>query len=644
MRPLTRFVAASLLIATLIGGCGKPGKSDPSKPPSIPSVGWISKGSSDHKIAVVYIHGIFGDAVGTWTGPGGKTFFDYIKDNPAVGAKVDQYAFGFTTDMLKAGSVDVNQASEVLHQRLQFDGVLSYPRIVLVSHSMGGLIAMRYLLRHPETLQRVPLMVDYATPQEGADIAHIAQLASKNPALVNLTPADGNGFLQQLDGDWKALPKRPYLSCAFEMKPTYGIWIVRWASSTRFCNEAGIAIAGADHLTIVKPDKPDHDSVIVLVNALERFVTGQQLATKIDMPDFAPEGDHFVYQLRSFGDRGNARLVNAGGSATQYTIGLTDHFLEVTPYPTPRPLSVGGMEQLSIALLWGASSAEYPFVLKAEGIDDRKVIVRVDQKAYNEDKSRVFGETLSEVGNALSNPETLAKLAATPRDSDEASKAVVDIVKRSAAKRWPDRPEYEHSLFAAEVLSAANWPQIAAVALRDAESRAPHIVEAPAIRTLAARVASASGRKVFERDVKPIPVKPLSEADPWQALIAPAIIVGNVKEPATLAANMEKIPALQASAYTFGGDVKLARGNVREAQDLYRKAGDIEPSPQITERQLAVMRHISTNVPESKRSYGPPPGESAAHGVRIDSLKAPRDNKATTLAPAASGSAPGANR
>jgi pimeloyl-ACP methyl ester carboxylesterase len=589
-------IAASLLVVASLAGCGKPGTVEPADSPAKSSVGWVTKGSTDHKIALVYLHGIFGDPVGTWTGAGNKTFFSYIGGNAAVGSKVDQYAFGFTSDMLKGGSLDVNQAADLLHQRLQYDGVLDYPRIVFVSHSMGGLIAMRYLLRHPGMLERVPLMVDYATPQEGAEIATIAGIASKNPALINLTPADANGFLQQLDGDWKALPNRPYLACAFETKPTYGVWVVPWSSSTRFCNEAGVAIAGADHLTIVKPDKPDHDSVIVLVNALQRFVTGQQLAARIDTPDFAAEGDHFVYALRSFGDRGHARLVNAGGSATQYSVGLTDQYLEVTPYPTPRPLPLGAVEQLYIALLWGASSPEYSFVIKSDGIPDRKVIVRIDQKAYNEDKSRVFAETLSDVGTALSSPQLVQKLAATPRESDEAARAVVDVVKRSAARRWPDQPEYERSLFAAEVLSAANWPQIAAVALQDAESRAPHIAEAPAVRTLAARVAAGSGRKVLTHEPRPGSIEPLSRSDPWNTLIAPAIAAGKVKDAETLAANMEKIPALQASAYTFSGDVGLARGDPVKAEGFYVKAAALDRSPQVAERKAALTRYNATHT------------------------------------------------
>jgi hypothetical protein len=172
--------------------------------------------------------------------------------------------------MINAGSFDIREASNKLHESLQYNRVLEYRTIVLVAHSMGGLVVLRYLLNHRDLLERVPLIVLYATPQEGSQIATVAQLM--NPAIEQMLPADRNGYLQGLSDEWGLLRARPHVSCGYEKLATYGVMIVPWASATRFCDGAPSAIGNADHIGIVKPDRAGHDSIVLLVNALNEFV------------------------------------------------------------------------------------------------------------------------------------------------------------------------------------------------------------------------------------------------------------------------------------------------------------------------------------------------------------------------------------
>jgi hypothetical protein len=87
---------------------------------------WVYPRNPQNKVAVVFIHGLFGDTNGTWTNKNGKTFFELLKENPDVGPNVDIYAFGFTSEMIGAGSLDIAEAAAKLNEFLDFHRVSSY--------------------------------------------------------------------------------------------------------------------------------------------------------------------------------------------------------------------------------------------------------------------------------------------------------------------------------------------------------------------------------------------------------------------------------------------------------------------------------------------------------------------------------------
>ena len=166
--------------------------------------------------------------------------------------------------------------------------MLDYPAVVFVAHSMGGLVVLRELLTHREDLlPRVRGLVFYATPQEGSQITRIAQLVARNPAIAEMLPGDQNLSLQQLDNEWKALPARPTVRCAYEKRPTGNVMVVPVMSATRFCDGTPVAI-DADHVDIVKPDRASHDTMMVLVNALNEFALGRRCAAYSRRPTSSP--------------------------------------------------------------------------------------------------------------------------------------------------------------------------------------------------------------------------------------------------------------------------------------------------------------------------------------------------------------------
>ena len=365
-RTWPRCVLATILSVGTVAGCGTSAPPAPATTVNSTDPRWVLQHKPRADVALVFVHGIFGDTVATWTNANTTSFFSLIEADARVGPKVDALAFGYTSNMLAEGSLDIQEAANKLHARLQFHGVFDYPAIVFVTHSMGGLVVLRELLTHREVLAQVPGVVFYATPQEGSQITAIAQHVANNPAIEQMLPADRNGYLRVLNDEWRSLPKRPLVRCAYEKRSTAGVMIVPWESATRFCDGAPVAI-DADHLSIVKPDRPEHDAMVVLVNALNEFALGRTVAATLETPDFRPEGDHVVFTMSDALGRSPARLVNAGARTLRYTLGqVSDPNLFVWPDDTPKELPGNTTERVLFALGLGATASDYRVKLTSD--------------------------------------------------------------------------------------------------------------------------------------------------------------------------------------------------------------------------------------------------------------------------------------
>jgi pimeloyl-ACP methyl ester carboxylesterase len=128
---------------------------------------WVVRQETRAKVAIVFVHGLFGDTLGTWTNTSGKRFFDFVADDPVAKGKVDIFAFGFPSNFFAAGSFDIQAAAKALHAKLIHHGALDYSKVVFVGHSMGGLVIMRDLLMNRAALPSVPVIALIASPQEG---------------------------------------------------------------------------------------------------------------------------------------------------------------------------------------------------------------------------------------------------------------------------------------------------------------------------------------------------------------------------------------------------------------------------------------------------------------------------------------------
>ncbi|HEY3519805.1 MAG TPA: hypothetical protein VGK80_02055 [Rhodanobacteraceae bacterium] len=593
-----------IALAVIAAGCGSDNTAANTTDPH-----WVAQASPNNKVAVVFVHGLFGDTDGTWTNANGQSFFKLLKGAPGVGNQLDIFAFGFTSNAFKSGSLDIREAANMLEQSLQYNGVWDYPTVVFVAHSMGGLIVMREMVDNPSHREKVPLMVFYAVPQEGSEITAIAQHVVRNPAVRQMLMADQNDFLKLLNDEWGRVPDedKPTIVCAYETAPLDGVKIVPWSSATRFCRGVPTAIEGTDHSTIVKPDRPTHMSVVVLINALRQYVFGKPNSPLLATPDFMAQGDHWTYELTDPNGRNFARLVNDGDRKLDYTIaGISDPHLMVLPEDTPKDIPAKHADKLTLAIIGGKVQPEYRFTLSVPPLDDRVVMVHVrDVAAVQAKQDAVTRGLTAQVTDYLSSSDNVALLKSMTEERQYAK--IAEVAGDSIAKSAPDLPAAARWVVTADALSSLGLLAPANRALLNAKQVSPRIAAAPSAQLVADVISAQSGKPsvlqngpsiplpdghghAIDAEVQRVEVSTSFDVKPGQ------LDAGDVHAWSDLSTKLQKVPALEAYGYAMQGDVAWAKGDTDAAKQAYVSASAIRPTP-VTQKKIEAVKLVK-----------PPPG------------------------------------
>src|SRR5262245_24881035 len=101
-------LCAVIVVLAACSGSHSPSTSLDTPKPTDPQ--WVHQKNPHAKVALVFIHGIFGDTLGTWTSSNGTRFFDLVDKDPDLGPKVDSFAFGYTSKMIGSGSFSIQEA------------------------------------------------------------------------------------------------------------------------------------------------------------------------------------------------------------------------------------------------------------------------------------------------------------------------------------------------------------------------------------------------------------------------------------------------------------------------------------------------------------------------------------------------------
>jgi len=590
-RHIAKSVFNLIVVAAVLGLVGCSDKHDnPTQQDSQPATAgfstneedpqWVSRDpNKPAKIAVVFVHGIFGSTKGTWTNEKGTTFFQLLKVDPEVGPNTDVYAFGFESKMFGGnGSLDVRESANKLKTYLSGAHVLDYPAVVFVGHSMGGLVILRYLAsnldRDSSLAAKVPLVVLYGSPQEGAQIAAVVKLALSNLGLAHMKPADDNQWLQQLTDDWTNLINKTQIVCGYEKLPTFGVLIVPWSSSNRFCTEPGLPIDGADHISMVKPDRPAHPSVMLLADAMRRHVMPKQFGGRLETPDFERRGDDWYFVMDSAAK--NARILNIGTADIKYWFAeKSDPALYLVPDEGPATVASNSSQNVKFLLLANAKSKQYSFHLKTSMHDDRRIIVDVpDLDGLRQQMVALSQNILSDLNQHLAMLETTPISAGQEQKGTRQSPAVLaSVAYKRVEKNQPGLPSAATWLITADALSAASLNKIAIEALRKAEAGTPDAVRSTSVQDVATRIQFKTKTNRSAQEAEWASIRFILKSNAFSS-----------RTSLELAERMKRIPSLAGAGFTLEGEVQSASGDAQAADIAFKKAFAIEPTPALRQR------------------------------------------------------------
>jgi pimeloyl-ACP methyl ester carboxylesterase len=229
-----------------------------------------------HRRVIIFINGIFGDAVTTWQNENGSYWPNLLAADKDF-ADVDIYIHSFDSPKIVTAQ-NIDELAGRMNDVLLVDRVFKdHDQAVFICHSMGGLVTRAFLLKYRPAPKEVPMIYFFSTPTTGANVTDIATHLSNNPQLKYMLPLKEEGYVGDLQNEWLATSDDPKLSypltiasyCAYEKLDTFGIRIVERQSATNLCNRETRGIV-ANHIDVVKPRDKGSDPYVFFKAAYAR--------------------------------------------------------------------------------------------------------------------------------------------------------------------------------------------------------------------------------------------------------------------------------------------------------------------------------------------------------------------------------------
>lgn len=240
---------------------------------------WVKRGSPTAPV-VVFIHGVLSSGESCWRHASGAYWPDIIATDPEM-SDLGVYVFTYRTGFF-SGSYHLSDAVDALKEHLALDGISGSTGIVFVCHSMGGIVARRYLVsRATELIERHVQVAIFllASPSLGADYADWLKPLAKSLGHSQgdaLRFVRSNIWLADLDRDFLNLKEQGRLSVVGKELIEDRFIALRWLwrkqvvepfSGARYFGEP-YKVPESDHFSIAKIE----DENAIQHRQLKRFI------------------------------------------------------------------------------------------------------------------------------------------------------------------------------------------------------------------------------------------------------------------------------------------------------------------------------------------------------------------------------------
>lgn len=239
-------------------------------------------GHHNNTRCIIFVHGVTGDIVQTWRKKEAEVGFVELVATDDELQDYDVYAFGYYTKYYRGPPID--------HAAIDLDTIVSshmpkhYDSIVLVAHSMGGLVCMKYIvdklqgLRERDSPPPISGLLLYGTPNTGSDLLKVARLVGygvgiKIPVISHLIDfflksqrqlvdlETGSEFLTGLFDQWALRVVNGGHEEAGSQRMWLAVRVVTGNNDIAVSEASGKGVYGAidwkplqfDHIQLVKP-------------------------------------------------------------------------------------------------------------------------------------------------------------------------------------------------------------------------------------------------------------------------------------------------------------------------------------------------------------------------------------------------------
>lgn len=240
---------------------------------------WVKRGSPNAPV-LVFIHGVLSSGESCWRHPSGANWPEIAAKDPEM-SDLGVYVFSYRTGFF-SGNYGLVDAANALKEHFSVDGIDSSKELVFVCHSMGGIVARRYLVSQAAELidRQVQIALFLlASPSLGSDYANlVGPLATifGHLQVAALRSARSNTWLRELDQDFRNLKERALLPISgkelVEDRFVTSGWLLRKQVVEPYSGACYFAepykVPGSDHFSIAKIQ----DEHAIQHRQLKRFV------------------------------------------------------------------------------------------------------------------------------------------------------------------------------------------------------------------------------------------------------------------------------------------------------------------------------------------------------------------------------------
>jgi pimeloyl-ACP methyl ester carboxylesterase/molybdopterin-guanine dinucleotide biosynthesis protein len=268
---------------------------------------WVRKAKNKNGLKVIFIHGI-NSSEDCWKNSNGVYWPELLKDESEL-ADVGIYVFSYRTG-INTGSYSLSDIVDSLREYFTLDNLIDSVGIIFVCHSMGGIVARRFLVnQHSKLLEsglnRVGLFL-VASPSLGSEYANMLGLISSilgHTQASALKFSENNLWLNDLDKDFTNLRENKNLQIngkeLIEDLPLYGKGLIRrqvvqpFSGAKYFGNS--IKVPGSDHSTIAAPACEDEIQHRLLVQFIKECIekNNDSRESNIETPNLSNQAEKF---------------------------------------------------------------------------------------------------------------------------------------------------------------------------------------------------------------------------------------------------------------------------------------------------------------------------------------------------------------